>query len=219
MIRPLIITSTKGEFNRKTETIEKIARLFASYLETYIPAKESQAKHTRMGPVGKILSRMRSGRSGSPLLGDAIRYHQMSAKRRDGSISQITAEGYENLKKAIESLDLLVKSSSTSEKNTVLSLVDSAVYFVLEERRQERIRKKRDEFRKYVLEMYGTIEAVRQAWEAGNLTFEEIPYPSNNIDKRKKNSWSVAKVKEDIEKFLNLKGEKCEENELEDEIE
>jgi len=115
-----------------TEKIEEAINHFADYLETYSPKgfdrteKERQwpSKHTLMGPVGKILSVMLSGRltARDALVGFAMNIHNLT------SDEPIDEEGIKNLEKAIEAMNELKTALPARRWVRIVREIDYGVF-------------------------------------------------------------------------------------------
>lgn len=199
MFRPLVVTGQKNyKYNWKTD-VEVIAAEFVNYLDTYRPASRTSSKHSRMGPVGKALSKIRAGKGGDALFGEVLRIHEMTSERRkDGEIFGITPEGLAALEKAVTKLTELLEDPKIplSLHNRIIADVDAAVYYQLEVRHQERIKHNIDQFKQFLINKYHTPEMVLKSWDDPSIIWGKIPYPSAKYNRN-------PKVAADIQEYLN----------------
>ncbi len=127
MLRPFVKMYEKEEEPKREELlpeIEEISALLDKYLDNYIPETYGYTKHSIMGPVGKLLSIVESGRiySKEALLGYIINIHEQSSQR------PITNESIETLGKAIDKLIKLRERVSLRTWIKLLREIDYAVY-------------------------------------------------------------------------------------------
>lgn len=213
MIRPLlVVTKSKSSYEKEKDfksRLEQIAEDFVRYLDTYRSDKGRDSKHGKMGPVGKVLSRMRSGKVGKEVLGEAVRIHEMtSARYKDNKQSKLSPEGLKALEKAVHSLTDILGNTSLSERNRIIAAVDAIVYYLLERNRVTRLQAWHERFRNHVKGKYGDLEALRKAWGDPLLTWDEIPFPYK--------STTNANVKVDVDEFY---GTSSADKETEEEME
>ena len=106
------------------DLVEKIVSELSEYLKEYIPEKRSYAKHSVMGPVGKLISVLESGRfeNRDALLGYVVNVHNNTSKRK------ITAEGMEHLKNALNKLEELRNKVNIRVWVRLMREIDYAVY-------------------------------------------------------------------------------------------
>lgn len=180
MKRPLFVTKYRENRESKSRDIEIIAEHFSAYLESYQPKSGSQeSKHSRMGPVGKILSKLRSGKCGDGLKGDALRIHEMTAKPLPGtSKASISQSSFENLNLGIELITKQYFETPVALRSQLINEVDGMVFWKLEERRQDRIAAKKRRFTKFLQKKYKDIEELCGAWGQTGLSWDHIPSPN-----------------------------------------
>ena len=104
--------------------VREIVNELSEYLREYIPEKWSFSKHSVMGPVGKLISVLESGRfeNKDALLGYVINIHNNTAR------SKISAEGVEHLKNALNKLEELRNRVNVRTWIRLMREIDYAVY-------------------------------------------------------------------------------------------
>ncbi|ARU61525.1 hypothetical protein CBW65_11275 [Tumebacillus avium] len=199
MIRALIVVKRKqGSDPTKDARLQEAAEAFARYLHSFRTEKSKESKHGKMGPIGKLLSRMRSGKRGDQVLGEAIRIHEMTAKPFEGQKStSITVEQFNSLKEGVFKLTEVLDDPNTSpaDHKRILETVDAVIYFRLEKARKENLVKGLERFRAYLQTKYDTPEELAEAWDDTSVTWEKIPFPTSKYDKN-------PKIKAEIAEYL-----------------
>lgn len=116
-------SGSKVDYREVRAKIAQIAELLASYLNDHYRAPSGYSKHTIMGPVGKLISAMESGRfmDKDALLGYVINIHTNIS----GPISK---EAVEKLEKAVSELLEIRSQVSTRMWIRLLRELDYAVY-------------------------------------------------------------------------------------------
>ena len=104
--------------------VEGIVNELSGYLKEYIPEKWSFSKHSVMGPVGKLISVLESGRfeNKDALLGYVINIHNNTAR------SKISAEGIKYLENALNELEELRSKVNVRTWIRLMREIDYAVY-------------------------------------------------------------------------------------------
>jgi len=123
------ITVQSDPFNIETAqpAIDTARHAFADYLEQ-VPRKSTKSKHGLMGPVGKILSEIKSGRRDpESLKGYAIRVQETSGRGP-------SAPSMENLENGIDTVVKLLNNVPLPFHDRVLDRLDYGLYYELRKR-------------------------------------------------------------------------------------
>ena len=196
MIRPLLVVKRSNDIDPlKNPLVEEAVASFVSYLRSYRTDKPQDSKHGKMGPVGKLLSRMRSGKMGEQVLGEAVRIHEMTAKPAPNrKNAAITAEQLNALSTGVKNLTSLLSdpSLSLSEHKRVLDAVGAMIYYRLEKASKDFLAAGQEKFRLFLQAKYLTVEQLRDAWDDPKMEWTRVPYPSP----KNKNERVCADVKE-----------------------
>jgi hypothetical protein len=104
--------------------VSEIVSDLSEYLKEYIPERKGYTKHSVMGPVGKLISVLESGRfeNKDALLGYVINVHNNTSKRK------ISAEGLEHLKNSLNKLEELRNKVNIRVWIRLMREIDYAVY-------------------------------------------------------------------------------------------
>ena len=196
MIRPLLVVKRSNDIDPlKNPLVEEAVAAFVSYLRTYYTEKSKDSKHGKMGPVGKLLSRMRSGKMGEQVLGEAVRIHEMTAKPAPNQKNaSITTEQLNALSTGVMNLTSLLSdpSLSLSEHKRVLDAVGAMIYFRLEKANKDFLAAGQEKFRSFLQAKYSTVEQLRIEWDDPKMDWTRVPFPSL----KNKNERVCADVKE-----------------------
>src|SRR5690554_5224401 len=113
---PIFVRIKRFDLESISPDIESVRRCFDSYLDSYL-VKASRSKHSLMGPVGKILQEVKSGKwDADSLAGYALNIHLTNPKAK-GFISQ---EARNSLTEGINRLLTLLKSSPVTVHDKIL---------------------------------------------------------------------------------------------------
>jgi hypothetical protein len=193
---PLVVKKPSlEEVAKNKQKLKEIAENFALYLSFY--RSERDSKHSKMGPVGKILSRMRTGKRSEAMMGEAIRIHEMDAKKNNRPYSEMSAEQYNALKSAIFDLSIELDNVTAAAHSRVISLVDAMVYFFLEKRRKDFFFAGIEKFGAFLQTKYGSLDALAEAWKEPVIDWDTVPFPTKKLDKFK----NIA-IRNDVEAYL-----------------
>lgn len=146
MGRPIFYLSQEEkrvDDNWVTERVQEAIQRFAKYLDSYIPrGRQSYTKTSVMGPVGKILATMLSGRleAKEALVGFVVNVHNLTSDRH------ASHEDIQNLEKAIDTMSELKKNLPARRWVRIVREVDYGVFkrkmaTIAERAREKRSRK------------------------------------------------------------------------------
>lgn len=134
MSRPYIYMQTEKESAADTEKIknleEDVVQNLFEYLEDYQPERWGDSKSSLMGPVGKLLSSVSSGRfeNKDAIVGYVVNIHSNASTK---SLSQVACN---HLKRAIDSLQQLKELVTERMWLRILREIDYAVFLKQYER-------------------------------------------------------------------------------------
>ncbi|MGQ9570547.1 MAG: hypothetical protein ACUVUQ_06860 [Thermodesulfovibrionales bacterium] len=149
--------------------VEEIRNAFDTYLDSY-PAKTTRTKHGVMGPVGKILQGVKSGKwDAKALTGYALNIHMMNPM-----VKGIADEARRALEKGIEKLVSLMKEVPVNIQDRVIDLIDYGLYYQRRKKEMQSREETRLEFVNFLREKYKTEKALQEAWEENNARFEDV---------------------------------------------
>lgn len=201
-MRKILMVTSEADLLDAEERVKRIVEQYVLFLEDY-PTKTMRSRHGAMGPVAKILQRVKAGADDYvQLCSLAWRSLEMS----DGSKGYLhSSQMMEPLEKATKELVELRRRLPLSKIDKVITQISDDVYY---ERRKKSIlflEKTRQEFIGYLKVKYPTVEALATAWEDKKITdFEKAGFPS-----RRNEGYQKAKGtrKADIDGFWNSRSE------------
>lgn len=176
--------------------IDATREAFVQYLKE-APRKSSRSKHGLMGPVGKILSEVKSGRHDPySLKGYAIRVHEAGNK-------QPTQTSLKALELGVDHLVSLLAATPVTVHDQILDRLDYGLYYNLRKEVLEAREARRREWIYFIRNKYKTEAALSEAWGDETVNFDELYLPRKTEgDKGKK-----ATVKQqDIAAFWESQG-------------
>ncbi len=162
-IKPFDVETVQPEIDAAREA-------FARYLDE-VPRKSTRSKHGLMGPVGKILSEVKSGRSdAASLKGYAIRVHEASGRGPSPT-------GLEAMEQGIDHLLGLLGRVPVTAHDRVLDRLDYGLYFDLRKNALEAKEARRQAWIGFLREKYGGEVRLSEAWGEEVTSLDEVYLP------------------------------------------
>lgn len=163
---PVAVQIKPFDLEHAQPQIDTAREAFAHYLDD-VPRKSTRSKHGLMGPVGKILGEVKSGRrDAASLKGYAIRVHEATGK----SPSRASLEA---LEKGIDSLIGLLAHVPVTAHDRLLDRLDYGLYFDLRKKAAESKEARRQAWIGFLRERYGTESALSDAWGKQVASFDD----------------------------------------------
>jgi hypothetical protein len=167
---PITVHSEPFNIESAQPAINEARLAFANYVEQ-VPRKSTKSKHGLMGPVGKILSEIKSGRrDAASLKGYAVRVHEASGKGP-------TPASMENLEKGIDTVVKLLDDVPVTLHDRVLDRLDYGLYYDLRKRQAASKEARRQAWIAFIRGKYATEESLASAWDEIGISFEELYLP------------------------------------------
>lgn len=189
---PIAVKVIPFDLNSAQSRIDEVREAFSRYLDHYIP-KSSRSKHGLMGPVGKILSEAKSGRSDAEFLkGYVLRVHELSQK---GSPSP---EALTALETGINLLARLLREVPVTVHDRLIDRLDYGLYFARRKKFLEWLQERDQDYRAWLEQSYSTLESVNQTWGTQFKDWGQIRYGGTTSKTFKEAS---PKQREDMNKF------------------
>jgi hypothetical protein len=165
--------STQKDYS---ESLEVIAENFATYLDRYYqPEKQSDSKHSKMGPIGKVLSKLRRHNDIEALKGELLRLHQMGSKKKE-----LVYSGQQLIEEAFGKLKSILNESPLSKHSEIISKIDDRIYWKIENKKQKRIQQKFDRFISYLQNQFPEPEDMSRQVGTSYKDWNDLPYPRMN---------------------------------------
>ncbi len=176
--------------------IDAVREAFAQYLDE-VPRKSTRSKHGLMGPVGKILGEVKSGRRDPPSLkGYAMRVHEATGRAP-------TPAGLEALERGIDHLVRLLAETPVTAHDRLLDRLDYGLYYDLRKKAIESKEARRQAWMRFLREKYGSEARLSEAWGEEVVAFDELYLPRKAEGKK---SRKATARKQDIAAFWESQG-------------
>lgn len=167
---PIAVQIKPFDVEQAQPQIDAAREAFTRYLDE-VPRKSTRSKHGLMGPVGKILSEVKSGRrDAASLKGYAIRVHEASG--RSPSLA-----GLEALEQGIDHLLGLLAEVPLTAHDRVLDRLDYGLYYKLRKSALQSREARRQEWIGFLRDKYGSERVLSDGWGEEVASFDEVYLP------------------------------------------
>jgi hypothetical protein len=169
---PIAVQVKTYDIEDAQSRIDSVRGAFLRYLAS-VPRKSTGSKHGLMGPVGKILSEVKSGRRDpSSLKGYAMRVHEASQRSP-------SADALEALEQGIDGLVALLGDSDipVTIHDRILDRLDYGLYFDLRKQAIASKEARRQEYLAFLRNKYNSEAALAAAWNEDIQTFDDLYLP------------------------------------------
>jgi hypothetical protein len=188
---PIAVQVDPFDIDKAQPQLDATREAFARYLKE-VRQKSSRSKHGLMGPVGKILSEVKSGRRDpASLKGYAVRVHEATG----GYPSPASLEALEN---GIDSLVKLLDAAPVTVHDRLLDRLDYGLYFDLRKRFLSWIEDRDRDFRSWLQKRYTSLDLLNQQWGKQIDDWSHVRYGGSSSQTYKKAS---LKQRGDIDEF------------------
>jgi hypothetical protein len=176
--------------------IDAARHALADYLE-HAPRKSTRSKHGLMGPIGKILSEIKSGRRDpASLKGYAVRVHEAAGRT-------LQLAGMDALGRGIDAVVKLLGDAPVAFHDRILDRLDYGLYYDLRARQLESKEVRRQLWIAYLRTKYSDEEGLARAWDEAGIGFEELYLPRLSEGARSKKATNKQR---DISEFWASQG-------------
>jgi len=167
---PIAVQIKPFDIEKAQPQIDATREAFTRYLDDVF-RKSTRSKHGLMGPVGKILSEVKSGRRDpGSLKGYAIRVHE--ATGRSPSPASLEA-----LEQGIDQLVMLLAEAPITVHDRILDRLDYGLYYDLRKKALESKEARRQAWVGFVREKYGNEARLSEAWGEEIVSLDELYLP------------------------------------------
>ena len=162
-IKPFDIESVQSKIDSAREALTR-------YLDE-VPRKSTRSKHGLMGPVGKILSEVKSGRRDPPSLkGYAVRVHEATSRSPSPAGLQALEEGIDRIVKLLTEVPI-------TAHDRLLDRLDYGLYYDLRKKELESKEMRRQAWIGFLRNKYDTEAKLPETWGEQIATFDELYLP------------------------------------------
>ena len=167
---PITVQVKPFDLEKAQPQIDAAREAFTRYLDE-VPRKSTRSKHGLMGPVGKILGEVKSGRRDlASLKGYAVRVHE--ATGRNPSLA-----GLEALERGINHLIGLLTEAPLTVHDRLLDRLDYGLYFDLRKRAIESKEARRQAWVGFLRGKYSNEATLSGAWGEEIVSFDDLYLP------------------------------------------
>jgi hypothetical protein len=107
--------------------------------------------------------------------------------------SYLSPQALEHLREGTAQLIDLLDEAPLAARERIIAQVDDAIYYLRRKQHTEFLEGRREDFATFLREKYGGDEAeLQSAWDKKDVTFDEVPYPSENRAKKTTTSKMMA---------------------------
>lgn len=196
MRKPISVQISPFDADKVQTRIDACREAFANYLDN-LPRKSTRSKHGLMGPVGKILSEVKSGRRDpASLKGYAIRVHEATGRT-------VTRAALQALEEGINCLVGLLNECPSTAHDRIIDRLDYGLYYTLRKRELDARESRRQAWVEFLRNKYGSEAKLSEAWGEEIVTFDELYLPKKSEGSKGR----TATIKEqDVAAFWESQG-------------
>lgn len=192
---PIAVQTRTFDFDTVQQQLGEARDAFVRYLND-VPRKSTRSKHGLMGPVGKILSEVKSGRRDpASLKGYAVRVHEATGRAP-------SADGLRALEEGLNLLIRLLKESPATAHDRILDNLDYGLYFDLRKRAIESKEERLQAWIAFVRTKYESDTLLSESWNE-RITFDDLYLPRKAEGSRSK---KATLKQRDIVEFWESQG-------------
>jgi hypothetical protein len=206
---PITVQIQPFDIDSAQPRIDGARQAFARYLDE-APRKSTRSKHGLMGPVGKILSEVKSGRRDpASLKGYTIRVHEATGRNPSPA-------GLEALEQGIDELVRLLAEAPLTAHDRLLDRLDYGLYYDLRKKALVSREARRQVWVAFLREKYGSESKLSEAWGEEIHSFEDVYLPKKAEGSKAR---KASTRQQDIAAFWEAQGAAPVEEEEEEEEE
>jgi hypothetical protein len=200
---PITVQMKPFDIEKIQPQIDSAREAFTRYLDE-VPRKSTRSKHGLMGPVGKILSEVKSGRRDpASLKGYAVRVHEATSRSPSPAGLQALEEGIDQLVKLLAEVPI-------TAHDRLLDRLDYGLYYDLRKKELESKETRRQAWIGFLRSKYETEAKLSETWGEQIAAFDELYLPRKA--EGSKNKKATAKQR-DITAFWESQGVTTDEEE------
>jgi hypothetical protein len=173
MRRPIVVQVEPFDDQKLRSDVVQIRADFARYLSG-VPRKSKESKHGLMGPVGKLLSKIKTGMKDPDQLKGYILNVDRAVRTSLRIAKKLSPEGMGALERGINSTCELLKKAPPTVHDVLIDQLDYGLYFDL--RKAETVAKevRRQAWIGFVRDKYGSETRLSEAWGEEISAFDDL---------------------------------------------
>jgi hypothetical protein len=167
---PIMVQVRPFDVEKAQPRIDIARQAFARYLDE-VRGLSGRSKHGLMGPVGKILREVKSGRrDAGSLKGYAVRVHEATGRTPSPA-------GLEALEQGIDGVVALLSEAPLTHHDRLLDRLDYGLYYDLRKKAIESKEQRRQAWIAFLRGKYGSEAQLADAWGAAVARFADLYLP------------------------------------------
>lgn len=193
---PIMVQVKPFEIEKAQPQIDAAREEFTCYLRE-VPRKSTRSKHGLMGPVGKILNEVKSGRRDpASLKGYAIRVHEASGRSPSPADLQALEQGIDYL------IKLLTEAPVTAH-DRIIDRLEYGLYYDLRKEALESKEARRQAWIAFIRNKYGNETKLSESWGEEIASFDDLYLPRKTEGSK---SRKATAKQQDIAAFWESQG-------------
>ncbi len=193
---PIAIQTEPFHIDKVQPKIDAARQAFLRYLNE-VPRKSSRSKHGLMGPIGKILGEVKSGRSDpTSLKGYAVRVHEATGLSPSPGALKALETG-------IDQLVQLLTMVPVTARDRLLDRLDYGLYYDLRKQAIESKEARRQAWIGFLRGKYGNETKLSEGWGENIVSFDELYLPRKAEGSKSK---KASRKQIDIAEFWESQG-------------
>ena len=202
---------TSFDLSQAEPQIDAAVQAFAEYVERVPRSQSTRSKYGLLGPAGKAITELKSGRyhRGS-LLGYTIRTQESS--RRGQFTTDLPLPAVVALEKAVDQILDVLKKAPEPYHSTILDRLDYGLFFRLRRAQLQRKEIMRHEWVRFIQKRYESEKAISELWGRPISDLENLVLPKKQAPKGQRRTQTEQA---DIEEFYRSRGTAIDEEEAE----
>lgn len=176
MRTPIAVQVETFDVHTLQSDVARIRTDFVRYLSE-VPRKSKESKHGLMGPVGKLIGKLKSGGKNADQLKGYILNVDRAVRSSLRTAKKLSPEGMEALEKGINKACELLEKIPLTAHDDLIDQLDYGLYFDL--RKSETLQKeaRRQAWIKFLHEKYETEAKLSEAWGEEVRAFDDLYLP------------------------------------------
>jgi len=195
--QPIAVEVTSFDLSKAEPQIDAAVRAFAEYVEQVPRSKSTRSKYGLLGPAGKAITEVKSGRyHRDSLIGYTLRTQENA--RAGQYVADLRLDAVSALEKAVDQILGVLKAAPEPYHSTILDRLDYGLFYRLRRAQLESKEAARQIWIRFLEEKYASAKAISGAWSRSITDLQALPLPTKHPPKGQRRSEAEQA---DIEEF------------------
>lgn len=197
MRQPIAVEVTSFDLSQAEPQIDAAVKAFAEYVGHVPRSKNTRSKYGLLGPAGKAITELKSGRYHR----DSLIGYTLSTQEnpRPGQfVADIRLDAVNALEKAVDQILDVLRSSPEPYHATILDRLHYGLFYRLRLAQLESKEAARHGWIRFLENKYASAEAISEAWSRSVTDLRALSLPTKQAPKGSRRS---AAEQADIEEF------------------